>query len=404
MTTDPAHTLSPALAAIAERLHGLPGEAHRVVSPLGVWLLLARVARAAEGETGDLDVALGMPRARAVELADRLVGSPHPVVLDAFAAWVREEWRTDAVRAFFDALPGDVTSGTMPTQREADAWASEKTDGLITEYPLSLGSGVLITLANALATRVGWIEPFRTVPAGGSDGLGAGPFAGAVTRALVAAPGVGHGAWLASSPIGPVAVHVARAEGLDVWSVIADPAAQPREVLRTAYALVAGNAPPLPLSSLPLGDGPAWTIEEIRATASPAERRTGRVASVTVPAWSARATLDLTADPALGFPAAGDVLGALLGRPGLELLAVQSAVARYHRVGFEAAAVTAIAMRTSAVIHEEGPLRVARLRFGHPYAAVAVARPTPGRGGGEDPWDGIPVFSAWVAAAEEPQD
>ena len=47
--------------------------------------------------------------------------------------------------------------------------------------------------------------------------------------------------------------------------------------------------------------------------------------------------------------------------------------------------------------------RTAELRFGHPYAVVAVARPgttaTAAR-----PWSALarlPVFSAWVAKADE---
>jgi hypothetical protein len=43
--------------------------------------------------------------------------------------------------------------------------------------------------------------------------------------------------------------------------------------------------------------------------------------------------------------------------------------------------------------------RVAELRFGHPYAVVAVA--TDRRVGGTGPWHGVPVFSGWVA---EPDD
>ena len=397
MTTE----LASALAAIARRLHALPGEAHRITSPLGVWLLLATVARAADGPRPDLDAAIGMPRAEAIALADRLIGTPHPVVLNAFAAWARSDTLTERVRSFFDDLPGDVTRGPMPSQSEADAWARERTAGLIPEYPVPLDPSILITLANALACKVGWLEPFRVAPA---DGLGPGPFSHLVSRALVTAPGAGHGAWISDSALGPVAVHVARAEGLDVLSVIADPGAAPAEVLAVAHDLVAEPQARLGLADLPLGDGPAWTIDEVMTRATPAERRSGRIISVTLPAWSARAMLDLMADPALGFAAAGSVLADLIEVPGLDIVAAQSVVARYHRVGFEAAAVTAMAGRASFTVPEDGPLRVARLRFGHPYAAVAVARPSATSRPGQDPWDGIPVFSAWVATSEEPED
>ncbi len=395
--------LPAALAALARRLQSLPGSAQRVTSPLGVWLLLATVARAAEPHEPppELDAALGMPRGEALAVADRLVAAPHPVVLNAFAAWVREDRLTERVSAFLEALPGEVTSGPMPTQEAADAWARSRTEGLITRYPISLDPSVLLTLANALACKVGWREPFGTTPA---ERLGAGPFTGMVIRALRATPGVGHGGWVADSAVGRVAVHVARAEGLDVWSVIADPGVAPVDVVAAAHEIASSRPARVSLGDLPLGDGPAWTVAETTATVSPAERHHGRVTEVTLPAWSARADLDLMADPRLGFAAAGPVLGRLVDAAGLAIEARQSVVARYHREGFEAAAVTAVTARTSAVVAEEGPLRVARLRFAHPYAVVAVARPTAPRGAEPDPWDGIPVFSAWVAQPEEPGD
>ncbi|MCI4061131.1 hypothetical protein MRQ36_00505 [Micromonospora sp. R77] len=44
--------------------------------------------------------------------------------------------------------------------------------------------------------------------------------------------------------------------------------------------------------------------------------------------------------------------------------------------------------------------RTAELRFGHPYAVVAVA--TDERRDGAGVWHGVPVFSAWVATPQEP--
>ena len=46
------------------------------------------------------------------------------------------------------------------------------------------------------------------------------------------------------------------------------------------------------------------------------------------------------------------------------------------------------------------PARVATLRFGHPYAVVAVMRHA--RTG--DPWHGIPLFAAWVAEPRDPSE
>ena len=73
-------------------------------------------------------------------------------------------------------------------------------------------------------------------------------------------------------------------------------------------------------------------------------------------------------------------------------------MARYGRYGFEAGRRHRFACSTS--LPPEGVARIAELRFGHPYAVVAVA--TDGRAGRPTgPWHGVPVFSAWVADPEE---
>jgi hypothetical protein len=83
-------------------------------------------------------------------------------------------------------------------------------------------------------------------------------------------------------------------------------------------------------------------------------------------------------------------------------------MARYSRTGFEAAAVTAIAIELAALV--SGRRREAELRFAHPYAAVAIATDPEGAGqrrGGRvshGPWHGLPVFSAWVSEPEDATD
>ena len=91
--------------------------------------------------------------------------------------------------------------------------------------------------------------------------------------------------------------------------------------------------------------------------------------------------------------------------PGDPWQARQAAMAQDGRTGFEAAAVTGLAVALAMRAPGRGLLRTAELRFGHPYAVVAVPSESPGRahgsGSGEQPWHGLPVFSAWVA---DPQD
>jgi hypothetical protein len=123
-----------------------------------------------------------------------------------------------------------------------------------------------------------------------------------------------------------------------------------------------------------------------------------------LPAWSAESDHDL-GRPELGLPAAAGAAAAALGLGAFGYEARQSAVAKYTRVGFEAAAVSGMGVATGYQEPRDGVERTAELRFGHPYAVVAVARQQ--RYDRErsatvvGPWHGLPVFSAWVAKADE---
>ncbi|NED56424.1 hypothetical protein G3I24_36765, partial [Micromonospora aurantiaca] len=69
------------------------------------------------------------------------------------------------------ALPEDTERGALPDQAALDAWARERTGGLIDRFPVDVTPDTLLVLANALATRVSWADPFDTAP--GAE-LGAG--------------------------------------------------------------------------------------------------------------------------------------------------------------------------------------------------------------------------------------
>jgi hypothetical protein len=203
---------------------------------------------------------------------------------------------------------------------------------------------------------------------------------------------------------GTVAVHLAEARGglLVATAIAGDASARPGDVLAaaetvaTAEARQPGSAARRSLFGLPLGDGPAWSIVEEEAQTTAPDGREERCTAV-LPAWTVQTDVDLTGEP-LGFDAAADAVGRALGLVDARVAARQSAVARYTAVGFEAAAVTAFAMAVSAPRRRPGVRRTATVRFGHPFAVVAV---TVERDKGGSPWHGMPVFSAWVT---EPTD
>ncbi|MFI2713612.1 hypothetical protein ACH495_26155 [Micromonospora sp. NPDC018662] len=395
------------LAHYAARLHGAAGDTHHVASPLGAWLLLALTGPAATGQArATLTEALGVDPDDAAAAARALLVAPHPMVAAATALWERTpfeeltEWRA--------GLPGPTERGPLPDQAALDAWARERTGGLVERFPVDVAPETLLILANALATRVSWADPFEVAPAAelGAESAWAGRL-----RQVLRTPPFGHRcAVVATGHAGDVAVHVAPARagddgaGMLVVSVAAAPQVPAGTVLAAAQqlAVTAAAVPdgPVPgqrsLFDLPLGESPLWTVREEPTRTFARDGREERATAV-LPCWSAASRHDLT--PAgFGFDAAARALGGLLGLAEPPFEAAQSAVARFGRYGFEAAAVTAFGM--VAGLPPEGVARVADLRFGHPYAVVAVA--TDAAGG---PWHALPVYSAWVAdPAEVPAD
>ena len=78
---------------------------------------------------------------------------------------------------------------------------------------------------------------------------------------------------------------------------------------------------------------------------------------------------------------------------------VISDISMPEMTGFEAAAVSAVAVALSMPL--TGRSREVVLRFGHPYAVVAV---TTDADGSAAAWHGLPVFSAWVSEPEDATD
>ena len=423
MTSVATDALADALTAYAGRFHAAVGPCHHVALPLGAWLLLALVAAADEaggpadrtrtaaadagpttgaesdvaagaaaeaagrGAPGVTDhaatraaessaEALGMPTEAAARHARELLDHPHPAIAAATAAWTRDA--PPAAARWLAALPASVERGPVPSQDAADAWARRHTLDMIDHFPLTLDHTVLCVLANALATRISWTHPFTTT---GSDAFRSEWRARVAT--VLRTPDRGHACAIARHPAaGEIGIHRAHAEGLAVTSVIAAPHVPADAVVAAAHDAARDRVEHLSLADLPLGDGPAWTVTESTGT--------GNRVSAVLPAWSATSEHDLRG-PSFGFAGAAAVLGRLFGAAAWD--ATQAATARYHREGFEAAAVTAVAVRMS--FRPPGKRREAELRFDHPYAVVATAT-------GDGPWAGLPVFSAWVTDPEPP--
>lgn len=405
-------TTAQLISRFTDRMSAQYATTHTVVSAAGYWLLLAMLAPEADTHRAELEELLGTDAEDARRRAEELLAGAHPAVAAAAAVWARPTFTNSAFDAWARTLR-HVELGPMPTQGEADAWASRNTYGMIEAFPVQLDELTAVVIATALATDVTWAAPFEAVEAT----LLGGEFGPLLTRALRAAP-EHRQAIVDTEAAGMVGMHVGEStNGLQVLSVIAAEEV-PVAAVHAAATEVASSMSSfgdaeraVDLFDLPLGDGAAWTLTEDRVLSSGGHPISDVVAYL--PEWRAAAVHDLAAAP--GMAAAQAALGRYLnptgGAPTFE--AKQSAVAEYILSGFKAAAITAMSMRMAGL--PAAPVEVARrtatIRFNRPYAVLAVAQssaPDLERGWGRveglaaDAWDGVPVFSAWVAEPSRP--
>src|ERR1039458_2320011 len=129
-------------------------------------------------------------------------------------------------------LPSAVATGVLRDQAQLDEWASQRSLGMIREFPLTMDPDTVLMLATAIATRVSWARPFELAAA---SELGPDSQWAARLRRVLRTPAVrdsGHQQFIApTQAAGAVVVHTARATGgLLVTSVAAAPGAPARRV------------------------------------------------------------------------------------------------------------------------------------------------------------------------------
>jgi hypothetical protein len=427
---DPLSTQAPAvIARYASTVHAAARAEHHVVSGLGAWLVLALASQAstADSDGGDADArhaveaGLGLPLVEAGRVAVDLLGGLPPAVVAAVGLWWREEVATDRLTAYVGRLPTSATREPLTGQEQLDAWARERTFGLIDRFPIQVRPALMLLLASAVATKVRWWQPFDVVPATELAVPGRpGGFADAVTRALRSVSG--HDVRLVrTQAAGLVGAHVAASrDGLAVVSVLGAPDVDRGGVLAAAHEVALGLNGTRIGQWVSLFDAPAGRsdlgeiVEQTVVATGPPEE-----GCAVLPTWHASTDINLLEGPtADSLGAAGQLLAGLLPPGPWMLEARQAAVASYTREGFEAAAVTGLAVDLSAPVPRQMLRRTLTLRFDRPYAAVAVAaEPSrPRDHAGVDHQSGeqtttpliLPVFSAWVAepaetpAAQEP--
>ncbi|MER6203599.1 serpin family protein [Streptomyces sp. NPDC001586] len=370
------------------------GDTSTVFTAAGVWPLLALLADGSGGPARtELAQALGIPAEAAGGAARELLAALADVqgLRTATGLWAKaglpleEGWTARLPAGARGTLTGDPDTDA----KALDAWASDRTGGLIERMPVSLDENTLLVLASALALRLKWIQPF-------DEGCGepfAGPWAGRPVRTLHRSTSLLDRVRVAHGPSGAVTLlEVVGAAGVDVHLVLGEPEASVGDTLTAGIAAVTRVLPVTGASLLPDGNpGPGLAVGTV-ADHSPEPRL-----DIETVAFDVRSEHDLLDHAWLfGLETATDRghghFPGISSQPLAITSARQSALARFHAEGFEAAAVTALGARAGcAPPRPRYRARRAVVRFDRPFGFLAVHRTSR-----------LVLAAGWVSEPESP--
>ncbi|MER6060379.1 serpin family protein [Streptomyces sp. NPDC001792] len=314
-----------------------------VFSAAGVWPLLAFLADGATGPArAELSEALGLPADQAAGAARELLGALAALrgVDSAVGLWTKRT--VELVPEWEAGLPADahgVLTGDLDADRRAlDAWAADRTGGLIGRMPAPLSEDTELVLAGALTMRTCWLRPFDEVPLETAYE----PWAATERLGLRRRSAVLDRVGVADTPHGWVTeLKVLGTDALDVHLLLGEEGMAPGRVLGAGVDLLHRPRTVVPGSRLPYGEvGPGLRVVKERSS-EPGPP----VLDVLTAAYDVRADHDLLERHELfGLTAARDAgqmhFPGVSGFPLAIGSAAQSALARFGALGFRAAAVT----------------------------------------------------------------
>ncbi|WP_406065815.1 serpin family protein [Streptomyces sp. NBC_01077] len=347
-------------------------------SAAGLWPLLAFLADGACGPArGELEDALGMRADEAAEAARGLLGALARIRGSSAAVglWVRPglEVHGQWAAGLPDATLGRFSGDDEADKKALDAWATERTGGLIPAMPLRLDKATLLVLAAAQAVRTKWLSPFQET---GLEPDDEGPWAGRDLVGLSRRTSLLDRVGVTETPTGRLTVlHVLGNTGVDVHLLLGEQDAAPGAVLAAGIGILSGTHQVVPGYRLPLGEpGPGLNVRNVRA----GDR--DHVLSVTTSPFSLTAAHDLLATPALfGLTSATDAghghFPGVSDAPLAVQQANQSASAHFTAEGFQSATVTAFgAAAGCAASATPYVVRHIRLVLDRPFGFLTVHR------------------------------
>lgn len=391
--------LREAIKFFSARFHRdapLGDETNYICSPLGAWILLAQVAGGNSAalsleETEKIENTLGTTIPAAYNYANFLIKSAPPVIKAASAAWFSSKWSVGEIGATWivNTEQEEVTdiSHQIPSKLELNEWARKNTLGIISEFPFTPDRDTVMILANALATKIQWAEPFGEIKNDMTSMW--------MTKKLLFSDENQHTKQFFADEEGNLfAVLTAEGSGISVHAVIADnPDLPEHKVLSIAESYAAGEVFTLVAPDTLASEGNVFVVSD-------AVSSTGDLFSAKLPAWDAEKSHNLL-DFGLPYIEASK---AISGNADYKVESIQVAKASYNKLGFEAAAISALMMRATG-IRRNLPVKRVEINFNHPFAVVAAHSPIyRSPNDTAELWDNLPVFSAWVVTASEVED
>jgi serine protease inhibitor len=366
---------------------------HVVISGAGVWPLLVLLAAGADGVgREDLEKACRLDGDQGVASAHGLLKTFNfsAATRLAIAAWARadlplSDWWLAAIGSDL-RLSGDP----VVDQANLDAWAFKHTDGLIPGMPIKVKPSTLLLLASALSIRTKWVKPFDAYPC--AFVAQEGPWSG---QELAGLSGSFYNKIdalaLARTAIGNISVlTVAGENDVDVILLLGPDGKAGGEVLVAGMMALAKNdaAALISGSQLPMGHpGPGLTVaHETHWNSSP-------MLQVNLPRFSVSSHHDLMEKAEIfGLSRVAEESRGHFPRISTYPLAIDQArqdiVAHFTAEGFEAAAVTAFAVKAGAG-GRSVTRKVLKLIFDRPFGFLALHRPTR-----------LALLAGWITAPE----
>jgi serpin (serine protease inhibitor) len=347
-----------------------------VVSGLGLWPLLAILAGAAdEPGRAELAAAAGIAPEDGSRLAVQLIEAlgESPDLHAALGVWVHEQLKL--AETFGEVVPaplvGMLTGNPSIDKPKLDAWAAEHTDDMIRKMPVELDPDVLLVLASALCLRTTWARPF--------------------TEQVKQLKGSWAGSWRWLERTDSDLDSVRRYDDLTVITVRGD--ADVDVLLGVGSGdVVAGllDAAARPADGVPgaeLIEGSREVAPGVRIGKTTAARPDVRLSLPSFEVSSSHDLLELSQVFGLtavaSNPGSSGHFSAISPAPLAIGQAKQKVLARFFATGFEAAAVTSMAMTRAAMVTRQAPrLDVVLDR---PFAFAAVLRESR-----------LPIVAGWI--------